>query len=424
MSGAWVFSGARRLEIHAACDFLPPPQLPGGRDVAQAVGAALAQPVAAPRLRELARGAARAAITIPDSSRSCPNDVILPALLNELNAAGVSDERVLVAVGCGLHRTTTAAERRTLAGEVAAARAKVVDAHGIETPQTDLGVTSLGCPVSLCAEVAACDLIISVGVLEPHQCAGYSGGVKGLAVGCAGERTILWTHRPAFISLPGVELCRLDGNPFQETLREMAARTGLRFAVTAIVNDAGGVAAVAAGDPAAVQEHLAARFASAWLATVAKPYNLIVAGIKAPKHESLYQASRAATYIGLAARPALTPDGLILLCSDLPKGPGDGPGETNFAAVLAAAGSPSELAARGLREPLGPGGHRAFLVARVLERFRVGVLGGADESLLAPLGIARFSTLGEAVATEHRALRRAPRILAVADALTTVIRTA
>ena len=48
--------------------------------------------------------------------------------------------------------------------------------------------------------------MITAGVVEPHLYAGFSGGVKGVAIGCAGRETIAWTHRPAFISEPGVSV--------------------------------------------------------------------------------------------------------------------------------------------------------------------------------------------------------------------------
>ena len=89
--------------------------------------------------------------------------------------------------------------------------------------------------------------------------------------------------------------------------------------------------------------------------------------------------------------------------------------------MLGEAGSPAELVARGLREPLGPGGQRAFVVARVLERFRVGVVGPADPSFLEPLGIAAFDSVDAAVEAEEARLGRRARVLAVADAMATVV---
>ncbi len=247
--------------------------------------------------------------------------------------------------------------------------------------------------------------------------------MKGVSIGCAGRETIAWTHRPAFISEPGVTVARLQENPFQTTLREIAARTPLAWGVNLVMTE-GGVAAVRAGDPAAVQEALAREAAPAWLRTAGRLHDVVVAGVHAPKSDSLYQASRAATYLGLAARPALADGGLIVLCADLPLGAGDGPGERNFLDVLAGAASPAELLTRGLREPLGPGGQRSFVVARVLERYRLAVVGAADPAFLEPLahlGVAAFDSVDAALAAEDVRLGRRASVLAVADAMATVV---
>ena len=403
--------------------FEPPAELPCIERPDEAIREALAAPVGAPRLRELARGARSVVVTIPDASRPCPSEPVLEALLDELAAATVSDSVVAVAVGCGLHATTGAEERAGLTGPSVARRVEIIDAQGIESETADLGTTSLGAPVRIARRVAEAGLVVTVGVVEPHLYAGFSGGVKGVSIGCAGRETIDWTHRPAFISEPGVSVAGLAGNPFQATLREIAARTPLAFGVNLLMTD-GGAAAVRAGDPAAVQEALAREAAPAWLRQADRRYDVVVAGVHAPKSDSLYQASRAATYLGLAARPALEDGGLVVLCADLPLGAGDGPGERNFLDVLAAAATPADLLARGLREPLGPGGQRSFVVARMLERYRLAVAGAADPAFLeslAHLGVAAFVSVDAALAAEDTRLGRRASVLAVADAMATVV---
>jgi len=417
----WVFCGPARLPVPRADAFEPPARLPQAADLGQAVERALSDPVAAPRLRRLARGAAAVAVTIPDASRPCPSPEILEHVLEELHEAGVPDDGITVVVGCGVHRTTTAAEQEVLAGAPLAARLRTEDAQGLETPIVDLGLTSGGAPVHIARRVAEADLAVTVGVVEPHLYAGFSGGVKGVAIGCAGHETIAWTHRPAFVSAPGVIVGRLTGNPFHATLLEIAARTPLAWAVNVVMNEHGEAVAVNAGDPTAAQASLARAHGRAWLRAVDGPFDVIVAGVHAPKSANFYQASRAATYIGLAASPALAGGGLLVLCADLPGGAGDGPGERNFADVLAAAASPAELVARGLREPLGPGGQRAFVTARVLERFRLAVVGAVDPGFLEPLRVAAFDSVDAAVAAAEMRLGRRARVLAVADAMATVV---
>jgi lactate racemase len=426
----WVWCGTGRLAVSRADAFEPPAAPEQLADLDAAAAQAIAAPVRAPRLRELARGARTVAVTIPDASRPCPSESVLAALLDELAAGGVPDEAVTVVIGCGLHATTGPAERERLAGRSVARRVTVVDAQGIESETADLGETSLGAPARIARTIAEADLAVTVGVVEPHLYAGFSGGVKGVSIGCAGRETISWTHRPAFISEPGVSVASLAGNPFQATLREIAARTSLRWGVNLVMaggedgTGGHGAAAVRAGDPAAVQEELAAWAAPAWLRQTPERYDVIVAGVHAPKSDGLYQASRAATYLGLAARPAIADGGLIVLAADMPLGAGDGPGERNFLDVLAATSSPAALLERGQRQPLGPGGQRSFVVARVLHRFRLAVVGAADPAFLEPLahlGVAAFDSVDAALAAEDARLGRRASVLAVADAMATVV---
>ncbi|MBM3146606.1 MAG: DUF2088 domain-containing protein [Actinobacteria bacterium] len=429
----WVWSGRRRLTLPAllrspAVDvhFVPPPSLAGATDPQRSLRAALAHPLETPRLSELARGARTAAIAVPDSSRALPVDAIVPALLDELAVAGVSGPQVTVIVGCGAHRATTAEERRRLAGgpAVTASGVRLRDAQAQTPPHRALGRTRLGCPIRLCEDVAGADLAISVGIVEPHLYAGFSGGVKGVAIGCAAEETIAWTHAPAFISRSGVELLSLAGNPFQDTLREIAAATGLRYAVNAAGAAPSAWSRIAAGRPEAVQEALARHLTPACLHEVERPFDVVVAGIPTPKHESLYQASRAATYLGVSAHSPVKDGGLIVLCAELPGGFGDGPGERRFAELLASS-APDELVARGLRGPLGPGGQRAFVVARVLRRCRLAVAGAADPELLSEVGIGGFAGLDHALdaALPATSAGASPsRVLVLADALSSVVR--
>lgn len=417
----WVWKGHERLALKVGpVDFVPPPSLPRIEDPVASVHAALARPLGTPRLQELARGAEAVVIAVPDGSRKLPTDVIVPALLDELDAAGVAAAAVTVTVGCGAHRTTTDDERLLLAGgrAVAARGVRLTDSQAFVGRHTTLGTTDDGCPVSLSADVAEADLVVGVGVVEPHLYAGYSGGVKSVAIGCAGAETIAWTHAPPFISRTGVEVLRLVGNPFQETLGRIATATRLRFAVNLAVDADGAPVAVAAGTPLEAQRAVADRCTPAWSHLVEHPYDAIVAGVPAPKHESLYQASRAATYLALSDRSPLSPGGLIVLCSDLPRGVGDGPGERRFGRLLAEA-SPDELIVRGLRGPLGAGGQRAFVVARVRQRFRLAVAGSGDPAALADTGIGRYDTPDEALRSAAGG-----RVLVVADAMASIVRLA
>jgi len=482
MGQPWVFSGNRRLVLDpsalgkrvSALDFVPPPRQQPLPNLTAALRDALHVPVGSPPLRELARRAQRVVVAVPDASRPCPTPRLLPAVLAELSAAGVALRDVQVLIACGVHSTTSADEKAALVGQDVWGRVRVLDAQGLTQANAFLGQTRQRAPAFVNLSVALADLVIAIGTVEPHLYAGFSGGAKTVAIGCAGGQTIAWTHSPIFLEQPGVEIGRLAGNPFQEAVRSIAAKTKLRFALDVVVNEDEKVVALAAGEPVSVQEKLAGGQRHAWFPTVPERYDVIIAGVPAPKSENFYQASRAATYLALTDRPALVDDGLILLAADLPRGAGDGPGERNFAQLMQQAQDPDSLIARALHgEPLGPGGQRAYMMAKVMRRYRVGVVSGghpaggdrfgsgarpaggahplssaqpaasakraeparsaplpasADKTSLSAtigaLGCTTYTTVAEALADEARRRGRAARVLAVADAITSIVRQA
>ena len=79
---------------------------------AEAVRAALAQPIGAPRLRETVRPGQTVAIVVSDISRPVPSSVLLPPLLEELRLAGIPAEHITIVFALGSHRHHTPEEQR------------------------------------------------------------------------------------------------------------------------------------------------------------------------------------------------------------------------------------------------------------------------------------------------------------------------
>jgi hypothetical protein len=61
------------------------------------------------------------------------------------------------------------------------------------------------------------------------------------------------------------------------------------------------------------------------------------------------------------------------------------------------------------------------MLARVLERFRLAVVGTENPDFLEPLGVAAFDSVDAAVAAAEARLGRRARVLAVSDAMATVV---
>src|SRR5262249_4070906 len=73
-----------------------------------AISEALAHPIAAPPLAELARDKSSAAISVCDITRPAPNRIVLPHVTRALEQAGIPRDRIRILIATGLHRLATA----------------------------------------------------------------------------------------------------------------------------------------------------------------------------------------------------------------------------------------------------------------------------------------------------------------------------
>jgi nickel-dependent lactate racemase len=343
-------------------------------DLAVAAREAVRKPHGSPPLSELARDAvsrkreATAVIAVTDLTRACPDDALVPPLLDELNAGGIPDARITVIVAVGLHRATTEAEKREKLGAGVVARVRVVDSDGRDPAKwADLGpIPPYGVPGFTQKLVKESDLVVATGIVEPHQYAGWSGGRKTIAIGCCGEPVVTASHGMRFLEDPGVRLAKIEGNPFHQTVTEIARRAGLRFCLNVVTDDQERVVAVAAGAPDDVLRELIAVGERLYTKPITKQYDIAVAGVGKPKDVNLYQASRAATYLRFAPTPVVREGGAIIIPAQLDEGAGEGPGEQRFLAALERAESPLAVV-EGARHHFEAGEQRSVMVALTLQ---------------------------------------------------------
>jgi nickel-dependent lactate racemase len=382
---------------------------------------AVVRPLRSPSLRELARGKGRICIAVTDATRACPDHVLVPPMLAELHAAGVTDDAITIVVAVGAHRASTPEEKREKLGGDIADRYRVVDHDATD----DAGLVAVvegpgGVPFRLNRTVVDADLLLSTGVVEPHQYAGYSGGGKTVAIGCADEATISYTHGPAMLDQAGTRLARLAGNPFQDAVRAVARAAGLAFVGNAVLDDAGRVVAIAYGAPEAVQDHLAALAGPLFTVGVPAQVDVAVAGVGAPKDVNLYQASRAASYLQFAPTPVVRRGGAIIIPAACPEGAGEGAGERRFLAAMRDGGGPAAVIDRVRREGIRPGEQRAYVMALVLQDVSVIVAGIDDPTVALAVGFVPAANLDEALAIAAERVGPAASALVVPHALQTL----
>jgi nickel-dependent lactate racemase len=337
-------------------------------------------------------------IAVTDATRDCPDSIMVPPMLAEIEAAGVPPEAITILIAVGTHRASTEAEKRAKLGDAIVDRYRVIDHDAAD----ENGLLALPEPVDglifrLNRLALEADLLCSTGRVEPHQYAGFSGGGKTVAIGCASNEVIVATHGPGMLDRDGVRLAELGQNPFQQAVRKVARATGLDFVANCVLDDEGRPVAFAYGDPEAVQDHLAVIGRQVSTTPLAGQVDIAIAGVGAPKDANLYQASRAATYLQFAPTPVVRPGGVIILPAECPEGAGEGAGEQRFQDAMSTGESPAEIVERIRRTGIKPGEQRAYIVASVLASITVIVTGMTDPAIAQAMGFETATSLDAAL---------------------------
>ncbi|HEX8100916.1 MAG TPA: lactate racemase domain-containing protein [Actinomycetota bacterium] len=196
---------------------LPLPAVP---DLEAGILQALRAPLEQPPLRDLARGARRVTVAFDDPTVPCYAPLwstALPLILDELSAAGVSDDSITLVCANALHRQFTADEISRLVGAGVVSRFQGdgrLRCHDAENPDelVHLGTTPEGHDVEISRLVTDADLTI---YLNASTTRGFSGGWKSVCVGLSSYRSIRSHHDPDTMSMS------LERNRMHEILGAM-----------------------------------------------------------------------------------------------------------------------------------------------------------------------------------------------------------
>ena len=233
--------------------------LPKIADPAAAIETALAAPIGAPPLSELARGRQSACILICDITRPVPNRLFLGPMVRTMMAAGIPQDRITILVATGLHRPNLGEELAELVGDPwVLDNIRIVnhDARD-EAAHIDFGVTpTRGTPVKLDRLLVEADLRIATGLVEPHFMAGWSGGRKVIAPGVAHHETIRTFHSARFMEDPLAVQCNLIGNPLHEEQLQIVRMLGEVYALNTVLDEDRDLVCVTFGE--IIESHAAA----------------------------------------------------------------------------------------------------------------------------------------------------------------------
>ena len=316
----------------------------------------LRAPIDTPPLRQIAKAGQTAAIIISDITRPCPSYKILPFLLEELNAAGVKDEDIVIVSGLGSHRKQTDEERERLAGSDVFRRVRVVDSDPEDF--VAVGVSSNGTPFEVFRPVVEADLRICVGNIDYHYFAGYSGGCKAIVPGVCTRRTIERNHK--MMLLEDARVGRADGNPVRSDMEEILQFLSIDFLVNVVLNEKKEIAAAVAGHPITAHREGCKILDRVYKQPITELADIVIASPGGlPKDLNVYQTQKALDN----AQWAVKEGGIIILVGECK----EGYGEATFEKWVNEAQCADDLIQR-IHKEFRLGGHKAAAIAQVTKK--------------------------------------------------------
>ncbi len=353
-------------------DLFRPNPIPPAEDPIGEILRGLENPCGKKRLEHFS-GIASVAIALSDETRPVPNDLILPLLLKKLHSMGISKSGIRILIAAGLHSPTPESRFADVLPVDLIKQYSIVAHDALHSDLKFLGRTTRGTPVYVNPLFFDAKLKIVVGMIDPHQFVGYTGGVKGAAIGLAGAETIETNHSMLFH--PQALIGEIQDNPVRQDIEEIGKRMGVHFALDVVLDEANRVVKAFSGEPSEVERAGSEFCRKVYETQASKEYDVVIVSAGGhPKDINLYQAQKALA----AATPLARKGGEIILFAECSEGHGD----EVFYQTMKKYKSPQEVVESFQKEKFRMGVHKAFLWTRSLTRAKVHLHSSLEETVV------------------------------------------
>ncbi|MFA5795411.1 MAG: nickel-dependent lactate racemase [Candidatus Brocadiia bacterium] len=243
------------LPARPGCTVLRARPIPPVKNIISAVSRVLDNSSGTKPFNKIFRPDDKIAIVVPDKTRRCGTDLILNIFIRRLAGIGVPLKNITVILARGLHSAHKQAEIKRIVGRNRYGKIRIVD-HDCRNKDelVYIGRTSFGTRLEINRWAAEADKVITLGVVQYHYFAGFSGGRKMILPGIAGYDAINQNHSLVLNRLPGkgknpmAALGQMSGNPVNEDMIEAARMFKVSFAVNLVVNHHEDIIKVFGGD--------------------------------------------------------------------------------------------------------------------------------------------------------------------------------
>lgn len=391
--------------------------VPSISNVSESIKNALLNPIKSRPVSELIKNDDSVCIIVTDITRASPDKEILSYLIEQI-LEKTSPKNLTLLIASGLHREMSSEEKIEKYGEKIVKNFRIIN-HDAKNEQNliSLGTTKNGTPIKISKAAYDSDFLISIGVVEPHQYAGYSGGYKTLAIGVAGDETISKTHSRMFIEHQKTRIGNTEGNIFNEDLVEIGKKVGLDFIINVILDDKKNIIDIKAGEPLETYKTLVSKIKKISEISISKSYDVAICGIGFPKDTNLYQTSRAASYLFYLPAKVVKNGGYIIIPAICDEGAGQGIGEQRFFDMLKNQSLEQILNHDG---DFKAGEQRAFMMANVLNHNNVIIVGSKSHKIIKDAKMIPASTMNEAFKIVQNDLGKNLDLILIPNALMTL----
>ncbi|MHA1301291.1 MAG: nickel-dependent lactate racemase [Candidatus Helarchaeota archaeon] len=297
---------------------LLPNELPGVNNANQEIKNALENPINSPKLEKIIKPDMKVAILVDDHTRGTPAYLIIPQILDKLNALKVPDENITGIFGCGTHRCVMPEEAEILVGKDTVKRIRIEshDCHADDL--VHIGKTSFNNEIKINPIVAKSDAIITTGNIEFHYYAGFTGGRKSILPGVSSYQAINYNH--AMLIDPKAITGNLESNPVHLDMIEAARLAKVDFIINLVRNSKDEIVKAFAGDLETAHLEGAKLYDKMFrVKTKQKPNIVLLSAGGYPKDINLYQGGKAIDN----AKFLVKPGGVIIALIECKEGVGN-----------------------------------------------------------------------------------------------------
>jgi lactate racemase len=299
----------------ADVDWISPPIFPAAIDPVREVESALNHPLGGFNWESVKPGP-NIALVINDKTRPVPLKHMIPPLLDKIE--NIHPKKITFYVATGTHTPLSTEEMEILLPAHLRRGAEIIS-HDCDNPNelSYIGQTSRGTQVWINKNFLQADLKISLGNIEPHHFAGFSGGAKSVAIGLAGRETINQNHR--WLLDPNSFIGIYENNPLRQDIEEIGQLTGLDLVLNTILNADLDLVHAISGTPAEVMAAGIPLSKGICQVPVRGKYDMVIASVGGfPKDINLYQSQKALTHASLFLRDG----GVCILVAECIEGMG------------------------------------------------------------------------------------------------------